>query len=92
MVMFIVRYGCWLCGNGLGFIVGVFFFFNFKMFRKDDVGYAPEQLPPPGVKRLMYWCGDECCFQISHDWDSYHFSFLLNQIFLTLTINSSKFM
>uniref|UniRef100_A0A0E0BYL8 At1g61320/AtMIF1 LRR domain-containing protein n=1 Tax=Oryza meridionalis TaxID=40149 RepID=A0A0E0BYL8_9ORYZ len=42
-----------------------------RMFKKDDVGYAPEQLPPPGVKRPMCWCGDECCFHISHDWDSY---------------------
>uniref|UniRef100_A0A0E0L4A1 Zinc finger GRF-type domain-containing protein n=1 Tax=Oryza punctata TaxID=4537 RepID=A0A0E0L4A1_ORYPU len=41
------------------------------MFKKDDVGFAPEQLPPPGVKRPMCWCGDKCCFQISDDWDSY---------------------
>uniref|UniRef100_A0A0E0LZF0 Uncharacterized protein n=1 Tax=Oryza punctata TaxID=4537 RepID=A0A0E0LZF0_ORYPU len=41
------------------------------MFKKDEVGFAPEQLPPPGVKRPMCWCGDECCFQISDDWDSY---------------------
>ncbi|BAS97542.1 Os06g0328500 [Oryza sativa Japonica Group] len=41
------------------------------MFKNDDVGFAPEQLPPPGVKRPMCWCGDECCFQISDDWDSY---------------------
>uniref|UniRef100_A0A0E0M6B7 Uncharacterized protein n=1 Tax=Oryza punctata TaxID=4537 RepID=A0A0E0M6B7_ORYPU len=42
-----------------------------SMFKKDEVGFAPEQLPPPGVKRPMCWCGDECCFQISDDWDSY---------------------
>uniref|UniRef100_A0A0E0M7K8 Uncharacterized protein n=1 Tax=Oryza punctata TaxID=4537 RepID=A0A0E0M7K8_ORYPU len=41
------------------------------MFKKDEVGFAPEQLPPPGVKRPMCWCGDEFCFQISDDWDSY---------------------
>uniref|UniRef100_A0A0E0LMF1 Uncharacterized protein n=1 Tax=Oryza punctata TaxID=4537 RepID=A0A0E0LMF1_ORYPU len=41
------------------------------MFRKDVVGYSPEQLPPPGVKRPMCWCGDECCFQTSDDWDTY---------------------
>uniref|UniRef100_A0A0E0LZE4 Zinc finger GRF-type domain-containing protein n=1 Tax=Oryza punctata TaxID=4537 RepID=A0A0E0LZE4_ORYPU len=41
------------------------------MFKKDEVGFATEQLPPPGVKRPMCWCGDECCFRISDDWDSY---------------------
>uniref|UniRef100_A0A0E0M036 Zinc finger GRF-type domain-containing protein n=1 Tax=Oryza punctata TaxID=4537 RepID=A0A0E0M036_ORYPU len=41
------------------------------MFKKDEVGFAPEQLPPPGAKHPMCWCGDECCFQISDDWDSY---------------------
>uniref|UniRef100_A0A0E0MP55 DUF1618 domain-containing protein n=1 Tax=Oryza punctata TaxID=4537 RepID=A0A0E0MP55_ORYPU len=41
------------------------------MFRKDVVGYSPEQLPPPGVKRPMCWCGEECCFQTSDDWDTY---------------------
>uniref|UniRef100_A0A0E0JJL7 Zinc finger GRF-type domain-containing protein n=1 Tax=Oryza punctata TaxID=4537 RepID=A0A0E0JJL7_ORYPU len=42
-----------------------------RMFKKDEGGFAPEQLPPLGVKRPMCWCGDECCFQISDDWDSY---------------------
>nr|BAX24933.1 hypothetical protein [Oryza punctata] len=26
-----------------------------RMFKKDEVGFAPEQLPPPGVKRPMCW-------------------------------------
>uniref|UniRef100_A0A0E0L1G2 Uncharacterized protein n=2 Tax=Oryza punctata TaxID=4537 RepID=A0A0E0L1G2_ORYPU len=25
-----------------------------RMFKKDEVGFAPEQLPPPGVKRPIY--------------------------------------
>uniref|UniRef100_A0A0E0KIC4 Uncharacterized protein n=1 Tax=Oryza punctata TaxID=4537 RepID=A0A0E0KIC4_ORYPU len=42
-----------------------------RMFRKDIVGYSTEQLPPSGVKHPMCWCGDECCFQTSDDWDTY---------------------
>uniref|UniRef100_A0A0E0M6S7 Uncharacterized protein n=1 Tax=Oryza punctata TaxID=4537 RepID=A0A0E0M6S7_ORYPU len=41
------------------------------MFRKDAISFSPNQLPPPDVKRPMCWCGDDCCFQTSDDWDTY---------------------
>lgn len=60
---------CYIWLIAIDVVVNIFW--HCRMFRKDEVGYSPEQLPPPGEIRPMCWCGDECCFQTSDDWDTY---------------------